>query len=174
MSKVLKIKNARLSFPSLFKRAMFEGKEGKFEATFLFPKSDTETYDMIKAEIERCAKEAKVKVPESKMCIKDGDDFDYAGYEGHWAVKCANTIRPKLLNKDKSPILEEDGILYAGCYVNVLFDIWIQNNSYGKRANANLLGLQFAKDGEPLGGGSSVADEDDFDCFDDDELDDEL
>ena len=37
MSKVT-IQNVRLSFPSLFKKAFFDGKETKFEATFLFEK----------------------------------------------------------------------------------------------------------------------------------------
>ena len=29
-----KLKNVRLSFPSIFKRSEFNGQEGKFEATF--------------------------------------------------------------------------------------------------------------------------------------------
>ncbi len=52
----VKIKNGRLSFPSLFKKATFEGKEGKYEATILFPKSDTKTYDAIIDAIEACKK----------------------------------------------------------------------------------------------------------------------
>jgi len=35
MSTKIMLKNVRLSFPSLFKKAVFDGKEGKFEATVL-------------------------------------------------------------------------------------------------------------------------------------------
>jgi hypothetical protein len=36
----IKLQNVRLSFPSLFQKAVFEGKEGKFEATFLLDKEN--------------------------------------------------------------------------------------------------------------------------------------
>ena len=61
MANQIIIKNARLSFPSLFKKASFEGKEGKFEATFLIPKSDKKTYDELIASIEACKAEGKIK-----------------------------------------------------------------------------------------------------------------
>ena len=44
-----KLKNVRLSFPSIFKRSEFNGQEGKFEATFLINKEQQK--DLIK-EIE--------------------------------------------------------------------------------------------------------------------------
>jgi hypothetical protein len=42
--------------------------------------------------------------------------------------------------------------------------LWTQNNSYGKRVNANLLGVQFYKDGEPFAAGE-IAGDDDFEDF---------
>jgi hypothetical protein len=162
------IKNARLSFENVFKKAVFEGKEGKYEATLLFPKSDTATYDKIMDAIEAAKKAAKVaKIPDSKLCIKDGDEFEYDGYAGMWAVKAGNTKRPTVLNRDKTPLVEEDEVIYSGCYVNGIINIWIQNNQYGKRANANLLGIQFSKDGEPFSDGAKVADADEFDEVED-------
>lgn len=156
------IKNARLSFPSLFKKASFEGKEGKYEATLLFPKSDKETYKKIIDAIEASKTENKLKVPDSKVFIKDGDEFEYEGYAGMWAVKAGNNKRPTVLHRDKTPLVEEDEVVYAGCYVNAIISPWAQNNQYGKRINANLLGVQFVKDGEPFGVGGVVASEDDF------------
>jgi hypothetical protein len=73
-----------------------------------------------------------------------------------------------IIDKDKSPLTEDDEKLYAGCYVNAIVELWYQNNNYGKRVNANLLGVQFFKDGEPFGDGVSAS-EDDFDMFDDDD-----
>jgi len=170
------IKNARLSFPSLFTKSVFEGKEGKYEATLLFPKSDTKTYDEIIEAIEHCKTEAKLKVSKSKLCIQDGDEIfeekEYDGYQGMWAVKAANSKRPTVINRDKTPISEDDEIVYAGCYVNAIIDPWAQDNTWGKRINANLLGVQFVKDGEPFGD-AVVATADDFDEVDEDFEDDE-
>tara|TARA_R110000803_G_scaffold116981_1_gene185534 strand:+ start:5742 stop:6278 length:537 start_codon:yes stop_codon:yes gene_type:complete len=167
----MQLKNVRLSFPSIFKKAVFKGVEGKFEATLLLDKADKKTKKKLDEVIEAAIKEAKVKVPSDKRCIKDGDDAEYDGYEGMWSVKASNSKRPTLINRDKGQIVEEDDVLYAGCYVNAIIDIWIQNNEFGKRANANLYGLQFVKDGDAFGRGN----EDVTDDFDDleDELDDE-
>jgi len=165
----IKIKNARLSFPSLFQKAEFQGKEGKYEATLLFPKSDTKTYDAIMAGIEQCKKDNKIKVASDKLCIKDGDESEYDGCEGMWMVKAGNNKRPTVINRDKTPLVEEDEVVYAGCYVNAIIDMWGQNNSYGKRVNANLLGIQFVKDGEPFGDGGKTADADEFDEIEEEE-----
>ena len=161
--------SGRLSFPSLFKKASFEGNEGKYEATILFPKSDTKTYDAIIAAIEACKTTNKVKVAEAKYFIQDGDEKDYDGYAGMWAVKAGNSKRPTVINRDKTPLVEDDEVLYAGCYVNAIIEPWAQNNKYGKRINANLLGVQFVKDGDPFGDGATVADADDFDDIEDDD-----
>ena len=166
----IQLKNVRLSFPSLFTRESFDGKEGKFAATFLIDKNDTKTIDLINREIEAAIVEAKIKVPKDKICLRDGDDSEYAGYSGHYAIKAANNRRPVIINRDKAPLAAEDAIIYAGCYVNAIIDIWVQNNSYGKRVNANLYGVQFVKDGEHFGLGTiDVANE-----FDDIEEDDDL
>lgn len=167
MSKTVVIKNARLSFPNLFQKAVFEGKEGKYEATFLFPKTDVETYDRVIAAIQACAKENKVKVPAAKFFIQDGDDKEYDGYAGMWAVKAGNNKRPTTLNRDRTPLVEEDEVFYAGCYVNAIVEPWAQNNQWGKRVNANLLGVQFVKDGEEFGDGGTKLDDDAFDDLDD-------
>jgi len=171
MSKVT-IPKARLSFPSLFQKSVFEGKEGKYEATFLFTKTDTKKYNKIMASSEECKTTAKIKVANSKLCIQDGDEIydekEHDGYQGMWAVKAANSKRPTLLTGQKEPIVEEDEILYAGCFVNAIIDPWAQDNNWGKRINANLLGIQFVKDGEPFGD-ATVADADDFDEIEEDE-----
>ena len=165
----VKIPNGRISFPSLFKKAEFNGDIGKYEATILFPKSDTKTYDAIMKAIEECKKDNKLKVAKDKVFIKDGDDVEYDGYEGMWAVKASNNKRPTVINRDKTPLVEEDEVIYAGCFVNAIIEPWGQNNTYGKRINANLLGIQFVKDGEPFGDGGKVANDDDFDDIEDDE-----
>ena len=162
------LKNVRLSFPSIFNRATFDGKEGKYEATLLLDKSDTETKAKLDKVIEDAIKASNVPVSKDKRCLKDGDDSDYDGYENVWSIKASSSKRPTLIDRDKTPLVEDDDVLYAGCYVNAIIDVWIQNNQYGKRANANLYGLQFVKDGEAFGSGpTDVTDE--FDDIDDDD-----
>lgn len=168
MSKI-KLNNVRLSFPSLFQKASFQGSEGKFEATFLISKDAQSELikkigDSIKSGVSENLKGAKV--PADKLCFKDGDDFSYDGYEGTMSFKASNSKRPMVIDNDKSPLTEDDNKLYAGCYVNAVVELWYQNNAYGKRVNANLLGVQFYKHGDPFGDGVSAS-ADDFDAFDD-------
>ena len=168
----IKLQNVRLSFPSLFRKAQFQGEETKYEATFMLDKE--EHADKI-AEIEKAIQAGMkehfkgAKIPSDKICLKDGDQSGRDEYEGHYTIKCANNKRPKVIDRDKTPLTEDDGKPYSGCYVNAVIDLWYQNNGYGKRVNANLLGVQFFKDGEPFESGS-VADDDDFEEF---EVDDE-
>lgn len=171
----IKVTNARLSFPSLFKKAVFEDGqgEGKFEATFIIPKKGNEAwYKSVTQQIDAAKKEAKTeKIPSDKLFIKDGDDFDmekYPEYADSWIVKAANSKRPTTIDRDKTTVVEADELFYAGCYVNGIIEPWVQNNKYGKRVNANLLGVQFVKHGEPFGD-AKVASVDDFDEVETDE-----
>lgn len=169
----IKLNNVRLSFPSLFKKSVYMGEETKYEATFLLDKAQhAEKIKEIEAEIAKAIKEAwggKVKsLPADKICMKDGDNFDYAGYEGCMSFKAANKSRPMVLDRDRTPLTENDNKLYAGCYVNAVVELWVQDGtkkSYGNRINANLLGVQFLKDGEPFADGSKAKAED-FDIID--------
>ena len=165
------LKNVRLSFPSLFKRASFDGQEGKFEATFLLNKeTHADTIAEIQAAIkERIAEDLKgAKLGADKICLKDGDEIEYDGYAGHFSIKGSNNKRPLVIDRDKTPLTEDDNKIYAGCYVNAIIELWAQNNNYGKRINANLLGVQFFADGEPFGDGVKAS-ADDFDAFGDDD-----
>lgn len=175
MSKI-KLQNVRLSFPSLFRKATFEGQETKFEATFLLDKEQhADKIAEIKAAIDQKIKTdlKGAKLRDDKLCLKDGDDFDYDGYAGCMSIKASNNKRPLIIDNDKTQLSEDDNRIYAGCYVNVVIELWAQNNGFGKRINANLLGVQFFKDGEPFGDGVSAS-VDDFDAFEDDNMDDDF
>ena len=166
MSKV-KIASARLSFPSLFHTASFGGEStGKYEATAILDKKEhaAEIASIQKA-IDALAKEAfKGKRPgDDKICLKDGDDMGRPEYEGKMTIKASTKKRPLVINRDKSPITEDDNVIYAGCYCNFIMTLWAQDNQYGKRINAQLDGVQFVRDGDAFGdAGVSV---DAFDAF---------
>lgn len=171
MAKV-KLQNVRLSFPSLFKMASFGGEStGKYEATFVLDKKDhAAVIEQLNKQIAELMKtELKGKVSADKICLKDGDDLGREEFEGKFTIKASTKKRPLVVDRDKSPLAEEDNKPYAGCYVNAVVSLWAQNNSYGKRINAQLDGVQFFADGEPFGDGGISVDE--FDAFGDDDVD---
>ncbi len=173
----IKVENVRLSFPSLFRKAQFNGSETKYEATFLLSKND---HAKAIAQIEKAIKDKiatdlkGAKIGADKLCLRDGDEVEYDGYEGHMSLKASNKKRPLVIGKDKSPLTEDDNVVYGGCYVNAIVELWAQNNEYGKRINANLLGVQFVRDGEPFGSAGESAGLDDFDDLSSDDFDDDI
>jgi hypothetical protein len=170
MSKII-LKNVRISFPDLFKKGIFNGEETKYGATFLLNKEEhADSIADIKAQIAELVKTnlKGAKIAADKLCLRDGDDVEYDGYAGCYSIKCSTKKRPIVIDRDRSPLTEDDGKPYAGCYVNASIDLWVQNNAYGKRVNSTLLAVQFFKDGEPFSDGST-GDINDFDLFDSDD-----
>lgn len=172
-SDVIKLPAARLSFPRLFKpKAFREGQDPRFEATFLLDPSDKAHAKVIK-QIEDAADSiveehfGKKKPKKIELCFGDGDEKDYDGYEGMFYISTSNKTRPTVVARDRTPLVEEDGKPYAGCYVNGSITLWVMDNEFGKRVNANLRAVQFVKDGEAFGVKPVDADEE-FDVLDDD------
>lgn len=172
----LKIENARLAFPVLFEARTVNG-EGKpaFSASLLIDGEDPQI-EAINHAIEQVAKDkwgAKAAVVlkqmrgQDKACLHDGDlKSDYDGFADHLYISARNQVRPLVIDRDRSPLIEADGKPYAGCFVNASIELWAQDNNYGKRVNASLRGVQFLHDGEAFAGGGA-ANEDDFDAIDD-------
>ena len=157
MSKLM-LKNCRLSFPSLFEHATYQGQDlGKYEATFLIPK-DSDDAKAVQAAIKEVGMEALGREwSKAKLCLIDGDNKDYAGYEGMFALKASTKKRPIVIDKDKSALTAEDDKPYPGCYVNTSISVFAYTNNYGKFVQAQLNAVQFAKDGEAFGGGDSFS-----------------
>jgi hypothetical protein len=152
MSKVT-VNNVRLSFPSLFKKSVFAGVETKFEATFLIAK-DSPTHKQVTKAIDAFVEEKFAgKTPKGLKitAFKDGDEKEYDGYEGMMALKAGSTKRPLVIDADKTPLVESDDKLYAGCYVNAILEFWYSDHPKGgKQILGNLLAIQFYRDGNPF------------------------
>lgn len=98
-----------------------------------------------------------------RLALHDGDDkSNYAGFEGTRYLSPSADTRPTVVDRDKSPLAEDDGRIYSGCYVNAKVEIWVQDNQWGQRVNATLLGVQFVKDGDAFGAGAPPPNPDDF------------
>jgi len=176
MAEKINIRNARLSYPSIFRKATFQGVEAnKYEATFLLHKDkDADQIEAIEKAIEKFKNETfgEGKAPKSLKLtgFMDGDTKDYDGYANHMALKATTTRRTVVIDRDKTPLVEDDGRPYAGCYVNAIVSPWFSDHpTGGKQILFNLEGIQFYKDGEPFGDSSISVDA--FDVFgsDDDE-----
>lgn len=177
----VRLENVRLSFAHIFraqkpKKKNEDGTEAapKFNCSFLIPKDTKQGKANVERmkEAMRAARDAKwgknpPKLKPEKMCLRDGDQEDWDGYEGHMYVSASNTRRPVVLDRNKTPLTEEDGKPYSGCYVNAVVRIWCQDNAHGKRINASLEGVQFVKDGDAFG--AAPLDEDAFDDLGEDD-----
>lgn len=159
------LKGVRGSYLHLFKPwAQNEDQEKKYSGRFLIDKKEfAAELKVLQAHFAKLQQDAfKGKIPADKLCIRDGDLTGKSEDEGCFYLQASEKTRPSVVNKDRSPVTEEDDIVYSGCYVNVLVRFWVQNNKYGKRINANLLAVQFVRDGERFGGAGRENVEDHF------------
>lgn len=199
----VKLKAVRISYPKIFRAERYEDQPGTeaYSATFLIPKSDEVQMANIKKAINAAAMEKfpdpakakafieRIKGSKQQWCFRDGDVYkpDDENYQGHMfltARRKASDGAPKVYHKNPkiggrdNLIVEADGIVYAGCYVNATVSLYAQTGTT-EGMRCSLVGLQFAADGDSFGG-ASAASADDFedlseganapDLFEDDPL----
>lgn len=168
---VVKMADVRLSFPAVFEPVAFdEAATPKYSATFRLGKTEhAKEIKEIQKAVATLLSEHKVKsLSPDKIALKDGSDTGREEDEDFYIIKASNSKRPLVLNKDRTPLTERDGVIYPGCRVNAILSIWFQDHpKYGRRVNASLSGLMFNRDDEPLG--SRGASADDFADFGDEE-----
>lgn len=175
----VKLVNVRL----LYGAALFEPQKGpngegepKFSATFGFAPNHPAAA-LVKAALKAAAEgkwkdKAGVVFAElkagDKICLHDGQaKASREGYAGNLYLSASNKLRPLVVDNVAAPgtttprlLTATDGRVYSGCYVNATVELWAQENKWGKRINASLMGVQFAGDGPRLsGGGVSSIDE---------------
>ena len=176
------LKNVRLSFPYLFEPDEQEGDDGKVKKTYraalLLPK---ETHKPVAQKLNRviselCEEEyGDPKISADRKFLRDGDETGTEDHRGHWVVSVRETRRPILVDRDRSPTTEEDGLLYAGAWVNVVIRPWAQNgksvkrkNKFGKRINCGFDIVQFVDHDDNLAGNARPDVDEVLDELDDD------
>ena len=173
MAKV-QLKDVRISFANIFEAKQVQGHgEAKFSASFLFPKTHPQKAELESAIVDS-AKEKwgekygdvlKALKAADRLCLHDGDSKpDADAYPGNLFVNASNKMRPLVIGPNREPLVAADGKPYSGSYVNAIIEVWSQDNQFGKRINASLLGVQFVRDGDRLAGGG-VAAADDFEAI---------
>lgn len=157
----VKLEGVRLSFPDLFEAKSINDSEPKFACSLLLDKeADSEQIAGLKSHIWNLMKakwgadESKALIKKRKIstCLHEGAEKDYDGYdESNMFVTTSSKTRPHVVDRARAPLTKEDSIPYAGCYVNAVIILWVQDNQWGKKVNAEIKGVQFVKDGEPFG-----------------------
>lgn len=166
----INLPNVRISYPHLFEPFAYQGQgKAKYSAKFMLHKVEhkaliAQVAEKIKAMAAESYKDKKVP-PADKLCMRDGDLSGRDEEAGYWVISASEDRRPVVVNRDKSPLVAEDDVIFPGCRVNAKIRLWAQDNQYGKRINANLLGVQFVKKDEKLGSGRSQQSADEM--FDD-------
>lgn len=172
----VKLTNVRLAFPQLFEAKAVNGEgEPRFGAAFVIePKS--ENAKLLANALTSVANEKWTKQGPSilsdlkrkgRVCYIEGPKTSgtgevYEGFEDKHSLQSSSKVRPLALNKDKTPLTEKDGVIYAGCFIDAIVEVWAQDNQFGKRINAQLKGVQFRGDGDAFSGGGKPASADEF------------
>lgn len=87
----------------------------------------------------------------------------HAGYAGHVYIGARSDRQPQIIGSDGRQIDPTNTLqvravaskIYGGCFANVVVKPWLQQNDKGIGIRCDLVAIQFAKDGEPLGAGAA-------------------
>jgi hypothetical protein len=99
--------------------------------------------------------------PGNEKRDKSGNIYD--GFEGNMFLTARTTKRPTVVNRDRSQLVEEDGVIYSGAFGSVNVDVWaLKKQGVKPCVVADLLGVQFTRDGDAFSGGAMPSAPDDF------------
>jgi len=172
------IPEARLAFPDLFVARSIEGGPAQFGANLIIS-PNSPAIAAIRAEEARLAKlawpdkaDAMLEMIRAKNngAVHSGAlKAKYDGFADNFFVSANIKTRPTIVDRNGSPLTEADGKIYSGCYVLAHISLWTMDNQYGQKINANLLGVQFLRDGDAFSGGAAPSAVEDFKPLDADE-----
>lgn len=156
----------RLSYEHVWEPASINGSNPKYSASLIIPKSDKKTIDAINAAIDNAIRDGAGKfggkIPNRaalKLPLRDGDiERDDEAYKGCFFVNANSTSQPQIVDRTVQPILDRSEV-YSGCYVRASINFYAFNSNGNKGVACGLGNIQKVRDGEPLGGRSSAADD---------------
>lgn len=170
----LRLKNVRIAFPALDVPATFGDGEPAYQAKFIIEPKSENVKLLDEAMIAVAKDQWKDKAPgvlellkeDKKLCFlhspyknkKTGEP--YLGFEGKYSLSTRSKNRPTVF--DRNNVEVKDGrdikaMIYSGCFVHAKINVWAQDNQYGRRINASIDGVMFAKEGEAFGGSTPAS-----------------
>lgn len=164
----------RLSYANVWEPTSINGSNPKYSVSLIIPKSDTKTISAINAAIDAAIKEGTPKfggkTPNKaalKLPLRDGDlERDDEAYKNAYFLNANSTTAPQIVDRAVNPILDRSEV-YSGCYARVSINFYAFNSNGNRGIACGLGNIQKIRDGEPLGGKSSAADDFTTDLDDD-------
>lgn len=164
----------RLSYANVWEPASINGGTPKYSVSLIIPKSDQKTIDAINAAVDAAIKDGAAKfggkIPNKaalKLPLRDGDiEREDEAYKDSYFVNANSTTAPQIVDRSVQPILDRAEV-YSGCYARVSVNFYAFNSNGNRGIACGLGNIQKVKDGEPLGGRTSAADDFTTDLDDD-------
>jgi hypothetical protein len=157
----------RLSYANVWEPKSINGGAEKFSVSLIIPKSDTKAIADINAAVDAAIEEGRGKfggkIPNKavlKLPLRDGDIDrpDDEAYAGSYFVNANSNSAPEIVDKALNPILSRSEV-YSGVYARVSVNFYAFNSNGNRGIACGLGNIQKVRDGEPLGGKTSAADD---------------
>ena len=156
----------RLSYANVWEPASINGSKPKYSVSLIIPKGDSKTIADINAAIDAAIQEGAAKfggkIPNKaalKLPLRDGDiERDDEAYKGSYFVNANSTTAPEVVDRSLQRILDRNEV-YSGCYARVSINFYAFNSNGNRGLACGLGNIQKVRDGEPLGGKTSAADD---------------
>ena len=168
--KVITGPDTRWSYANIWEPKSINGGTPKYSVSLIIPKSDTKTVAKIKAAIEAAYQEGQSKLKGNsksvpplaaiKIPLRDGDIErpDDPAYANSYFINANSATAPGIVDADRNPVLTRSEV-YSGCYARVSVNFYAFNSNGNRGIACGLGNIQKVRDGEPLGGKSSAADD---------------
>ena len=156
----------RLSYANVWEPTSINGGTPKYSVSLIIPKSDKKTIDAINAAVDAAIKDGASKfggkIPNKaalKLPLRDGDtERQDEAYKDSYFVNANSTTAPQIVDRSVQPILDRAEV-YSGCYARVSINFYAFNSNGNRGIACGLGNIQKVRDGEPLGGRSSAAED---------------
>lgn len=168
--KVITGVNTRWSYANVWEPKSIQGSAPKCSVSLIIPKDDVETVNKIEAAIKAAYTEGAGKLKGNgksvppmasiKLPLRDGDTErpDDEAYANSYFVNANSPNPPGIVDADCQPIIERSEV-YSGVYGRASISFYAYNKNGNRGISCGLNNLQKIRDGEPLGGRSSAADD---------------
>ena len=156
----------RLSYANVWEPKSIKGGTPKYSVSLIIPKADVKTVNDINTAIDAAIKEGAGKfggkIPPKgslKLPLRDGDtERDDDAYKNAFFLNANSATAPQIVDRDVNPILDRSEA-YSGVYARVSINFYVFNSNGNRGVACGLGNIQKIRDGEPLGGKSSAADD---------------
>ena len=157
----------RLSFANVWEPKSINGGAEKYSVSLIIPKADAKTLGAIQKAIDAAIEEGRGKfggkIPSKaalKLPLRDGDIDrpDDEAYANCYFVNANSSSAPEIVDMSLNPVLNRSEV-YSGVYARVSINFYAFNSNGNRGIACGLGNILKVRDGEPLGGKASAAED---------------